>query len=111
MNQAINMMGMAKQIGIIQSMSNKIDISTTNFNLTDTLKFHLANKYQGLIYMSYIIPLKITLLVVFPNICISISSYQKFFPINSQISLNINLKSSNVDLTQFNLIARTLQNR
>lgn len=109
MNQAINMMGMAKQIGIIQSMSNKIDISTTNFNLTDTLKFHLANKYQGLI-MSYIIPLTTTLSVVSQNICISISSYKKFFPIK-QLSLNINPKSSNVDLTQFNLTARTLQNR
>ena len=43
MNQAINMTRMLIQIEIIQSMSNKINISINNFNLTDTLKFHLAN--------------------------------------------------------------------
>lgn len=108
MKQAINIMRIVKQIEIIQSMTNKMDISTNNFNLTDTLKFHLAYKYPGLIYMSYIIPLTITLLVASQNICVSISSYQKFFPINSQLSLNIDVKSSNVDLTQFNLTAKTL---
>jgi hypothetical protein len=43
MNQAINMTRMLIQIEIIQSMSNKINIPINNFNLTDTLKFHLAN--------------------------------------------------------------------
>ena len=99
MDQAINIMRVVKHIEIIQSMSNKIDTSTNNFNLTDTLKFHLTNYYKGLIYMSYKIPLTITLLVVSPDICISISLYQKFFPINSQLGLNINLKSSNVALS------------